>query len=555
MTVAIRDALDLQHGDRIRADVCIVGGGPAGISLALALAGTGAGVVLLESGGADEQTDDARDLNVGTNVGTPYYDLDETRHRALGGASQRWAGWCRPMDPADFDDRDWVAATGWPITYGEMRPFYDEAAELCEIDTAEPPVTPEELPAVYRPPFIGGGVDIATWQASPPTKFGRRYRGALESAPNIDVYTHATAVEVHTTADGTAATGVRVVTPAGDELTVEAPIVALCAGAIETARLLLASHATHANGLGNAFDLVGRYFMEHPHLVTARLIPLPPQLTGRPFVRGIDGGLSGTRDRLAMQRPAGSRKVAYVIDEKVRAKEGLLNYSTHIRTVSKVDREESDTYQAFKLIVNNLRSPSELARQIAGGSLPEGTGRQIGHLVRGLPELSQVIYQEALKRPDELALYTQAEQAPNPDSRVMIDPRDRDATGLPRVRLDWRLTSIDKASIVAVQEVLGRRFLESGLGVLVPEPWFRNGDEGWGPGLRGGHHHMGTARMADDPRHGVVDRTCRVHGVDGLYVGDSAVFPTSGYANPLLTTVAIARRLGAHLRSSAVDSR
>ena len=546
--MALIDAGQVESGTTIQADVCIIGGGPAGISLALALADSHLSVVLLESGGTD-QDDDSRNLNVGVNTGLPYYDLDETRHRALGGSSQRWAGWCLPLHRSDFGEREELPASGWPISYDELLPYYGEAGELCEIGPIIEDAPTNHLPVVYQEPFVGGDVQVVTWQGSPPTKFGSVYGSTLEQDPTVTVFTHATATEVLTNDEGTAATGVRVVTRSGGGFSVSSSTVVLCAGAIETARLLLASRTVHSNGIGNEYDLVGRYFMEHPHLVTARLLLMPPWLTGRPSVPGVDRGLRGVRGRLAIQRPSGASKAAYVIAPERRAKEGSLNFSTHLRTVSKVNRAESTTYQAFKLIINNLRSPSQLASQIRSGSLPEGTARQMGYLMKGVPELAQVIWEEALKRPEELALYTQSEQSPNPESRVTLDARDTDASGLPRVQLRWQLSRIDKASVIASHDILRDQFLESGLGVLVPEPAFLDDGDDWGPNLRGGHHHMGTARMANDPRHGVVDSNCRVHSVHGLYVGDSAVFPVSGFANPLLTTVAVARRLGAHLRS------
>jgi hypothetical protein len=155
--MALIDAKQVERGSTVRADVCIVGGGPAGIALALSLVGSRLSVVLLESGGTT-QDPDSRDLNVGVNTGLPYYDLDETRHRGLGGGSQRWAGWCRPLDRSDFEPRDVLATTGWPITYDDLLPFYDEAAVLCEIDPISEDRPTSHLPAIYREPFVGGDI-------------------------------------------------------------------------------------------------------------------------------------------------------------------------------------------------------------------------------------------------------------------------------------------------------------------------------------------------------------------------------------------------------------
>lgn len=548
--MAIDDADRLPAETELTADVCIIGGGPAGISVALALASSKASVILLESGGTSEETS-LQDLNRGENVGLGYYQLDETRYRLLGGSSERWAGWCLPMDRSDFDARPWVPTTGWPIAYETMVPYYRQAALLCELGEVEfSPPKDHDIPAIYRRPFVGEDVEIVTWQGSPPTKFGRVYRDDLEEGHNLTVLTHATAVEVLTNDEATHATGVRVVAGSGQEFKVSASTVVLCAGAIETARLLLASRSARPNGLGNEHDLVGRHFMEHPHLVTARLELLPPGMTRRPFVGALDRGFFGTRERLAMQRPKGTAKIAYTISDQRKRRDQLLNFSTHIRTVSKISREDSDAYQAFKLVVNNMRSPLELSSQVMRGTLPLGASEQMKRILLGTPEILQLVYHEGLKRPTELAFYTQSEQVPNPDSRVTLDDTNRDASGLPRVILNWRLSRIDKESIMTAHEILATRFLASGLGVLVPEPAFRDDGPDWGPGLRGGHHHMGTVRMADDPRDGVVDSNGRVHSVRGLYVGDSGVFPTGGFANPLLTLVALAWRLGKHLERS-----
>ena len=546
--VAIRDGNQIPAGTTIEADVCIIGGGPAGITVALELAKSSVNVVLLESGGLKDDPE-PQELNAGTNTGLDYYALDETRFRVLGGSSDRWAGWCRRMDRSDFDARSWVDTTGWPIAYDDMLPFYRVAARLCQLDTLDPePPDPEGLSPVYRKPFVGNDVEIATWQGSPPTKFGRVYRPDLESATNVTVLTHTTANEITTNEDGVRATGAVAISGAGTTFTVTTPTVVLCAGAVETARLLLASRSSRPAGLGNDHDLVGRYFMEHPHLVTARLRLLPPGTAGRPPLDPIDRGFLGTRARLAMQRPTGSAKVAYIIAEERRRSEEMLNFSTHIRTVSTVSREDSEAYQAFKLVANNMRSPREMVAQARSGAIPEGASEQLRRIAVGAPEIARVIYQEALKRPKELALYTQSEQVPNPSSRVVLDDTQVDASGLPRVQLHWQLSEIDKASISRAHAILGQQFAQSGLGELIPDPAFENDGPDWGPGLRGGHHHMGTARMADDPRHGVVNKHGRVHSVHGLYVGDSAVFATGGYANPLLTLVALAARLGGHLK-------
>lgn len=542
--MAIQDAAQIPRGSELETDVCVVGGGPAGISLALRLAAsTGLEVVLLESGGLDSEQW-AQDLNEGLNVGLDYYDLTVTRHRVLGGSSHKWAGWSRPMDPLDFEKRSWVPDSGWPVSYAEMQPYYEDAAILCQLESEQWSPNPDTpLPPLYLDPFVGGDVEVALWQGSPPTKFGITYRKDLDSSGRITTIIDATATEILSNEAGTKATGIRVASVGGNEFTVKARAVVLAAGAMETARLLLASQSSNPAGLANENDLVGRYFMEHPHLVTGHIALFPGGRTDRPPLAAIDKGLTGARARLALQRPAGSMKVAYTVARSRQETDQLLNFSTHFRTVSPVSREDSDAYQAFKLAVGNLRSPRRFWHQIRTRSLPEGVGSLALRLFKGTPEILSVIYHEALRRPRELALYTQSEQSPNRDSRITLDDTRSDAFGVPLLRLDWQLSRIDKESVVRAQQIVGDQLERAGVGRLVPGEPFKRDDSDWGTNLRGGHHHLGTARMSETAAHGVVDPSGQAHTVHDLYVADSAVFPTGGFANPLLTTVAWSLRV------------
>lgn len=546
--MTLQQITSVPRGTEMQAEVCVVGGGPAGIAFAVALEeATDLDIILVESGGLEIEPT-TRELNLGTNIGLPYYDLTESRARVLGGASESWAGWCRPLDPIDFEERPWFPHSGWPISYEEMRPYYDRAARLCQLESQQWIPTAELLlPSMYLPPFIGEDVEIAVWQGSPPTKFGAVYRDQLASSSQIQVILGATATEILSNQAANLATGVRVAGLDGNEISIRAKVVVLAAGALETARLLLASTQATPAGLANEHDLVGRYFMEHPHLVTAKIELYPERAHNRPYLPAIDAGRRGIGARLSMQRPSGAIKVAYTVSEQRQKAEHLLNFSTHLQTVGPVNRDHSDAYRAFKLVVGNLRSPRRLLRQLRTGTLPAGTAGLARRLVKGSPEIMNVIYHEALRRPTHLALYTQTEQAPNPESRLTLDWSRRDALGMPRINLDWRLSSIDKESVIRSQQIVGNRLEIAGLGRLVPEEPFTDDSPDWGPGLRGGHHHLGTARMSHNPRTGVVDGNGRAHTVTNLYLADSAVFPTSGFANPMLTIVAWALRLADHV--------
>jgi choline dehydrogenase-like flavoprotein len=544
------NAQQVPDGHLIEADLCIVGGGPAGITIARELANTGINVCLLESGGPDEE-ESIQSLAQGEVTGRPYYPLDETRFRVFGGASGRWAGWSRPPEPIDLELREWIPHSGWPLGWEELEPYLREATELCQLEYPDFDLSHwnANIPELYGPHFSSDGIRTTVWQGSPPTKFGVVYRDELKRARNIAIYLYANAVELETNAKADRITGVRVAVLDGQRFRVRAKAYVLAAGAMETARLLLASNAIRPMGLGNDRDLVGRYFMEHPHVVTGHLRITPYAATERALIPAVDRALRGAYARVALQRPSGNIKVAYTLDPEVQRREKLLNFSAHLTTGDYQRRKESKAYQSLKLVVGNLRSPRRVAEQIRHHTLPAGLGRHVRNLVTNLDDVLGTVADEVVRKPTRLEIFAQTEQSPNPESRVMLSDR-RDALGMPQIRLDWRLAPLDKWSLRRSQELLGERLQAAGLGTLEAQDWVLSDDDRWGATMHGGHHHLGTARMSDDPQHGVVDPAGRVHGVDNLYVSDGSVFPTSGYANPLLTIVALGVRSARHLRTT-----
>ncbi|HEX8957238.1 MAG TPA: FAD-dependent monooxygenase, partial [Burkholderiaceae bacterium] len=123
------DTRSVEQGVNVDTAVCIIGGGAAGISLALEMDKKGIDCCLLESGGFDAD-DETRDLCRGRDTGLPYMFADGCRGRFLGGSSNCWGGWCRPLDPWDFDRRDWIAHSGWPFGLDELSPYYRRAHGL-----------------------------------------------------------------------------------------------------------------------------------------------------------------------------------------------------------------------------------------------------------------------------------------------------------------------------------------------------------------------------------------------------------------------------------------
>ncbi|HEU4616718.1 MAG TPA: FAD-dependent oxidoreductase, partial [Gammaproteobacteria bacterium] len=271
----IIDARGVAEGTRLDADVCIIGAGAAGITLARELAGGPLDVCLLESGGL---TPDARTqaLYEGKNVGWPYYSLDALRLRFFGGTTNHWGGVCRPLDDIDFAARSWVPSSGWPFGKAELDPYYRRAHEVCQLGPYDYDVAAIEDASRQRFHLDAARLETTMCQYSPPTRFGQVYREALERAPNVRTYLYANAVDLVPVESGRALSHVQAATLEGARFTVHARRFVLATGAIENARLLLASNGNRAGGLGNDHDLVGRFFMEHLSFPAGLLVPTMP---------------------------------------------------------------------------------------------------------------------------------------------------------------------------------------------------------------------------------------------------------------------------------------
>src|SRR5918994_4397876 len=236
-----QDARELDDGHVLECDLCIVGGGAAGITIARAFAGAKLEVCLLESGGL-EYEEEVQDLYRGANIGLPYFELDISRLRFFGGATNHWAGRCRPLDELDFEHRPWVPLSGWPFGRAELEPYYREAQKICELGAYDYTPGPWLNPGQEALPFDPAKVVSRVWQFSPPTLFGEVYGGELEAAENILLLLHASVVNIAANEAGSEVQGLQVATLAGKRLGVRARAYVLACGGLENPRLLLASN-------------------------------------------------------------------------------------------------------------------------------------------------------------------------------------------------------------------------------------------------------------------------------------------------------------------------
>jgi choline dehydrogenase-like flavoprotein len=542
----ITNANTIPNGACLRADVCVIGAGPAGIALTLDLSARGLSVLLLESGFAQEDAK-TQSLYEGEVADERLHSPpDKYRQRRLGGSTAIWGGRCMPFDPLDFETRSHVPHSGWPLSYEDLLPYYPRANALAEAGRfsyqAEEALGPSAGPLIEgfnSPRVLTNGLE----RFSCPTHFGSRYAKQLQVAPDVKVLLGANCTAVRLQPDACAVGSVEVTTLSGTRFSVASRATVLATGGLETARLLLASRDVAPAGIGNFHDVVGRYYMCHIAGNVGRLTIQGP-------TRNVRHGYEVTPEGIYCRR-----RLAVAPEEQRRL--GLANAVARLHFPRITDPTHrngvlSGLFLARKLIsyeygkrLNDgaTANPGTYARHLLNVVTdPLDTTAFLTHWLthRSLAErkFPSVILRN---RTNSFSLEMHGEQMPQPDSRITINDKV-DVLGMPQVRVDWRYSQGDINSMRETLNVLVQEFASSGVARFeydhetLEEDLMRFGAYGG--------HHIGTARMGQDVRTSVVDADCQVHSVNNLFVAGSAVFPTSSQANPTLTLIALSLRLG-----------
>ena len=507
--------------EQVHTGICIVGSGPAGMTVAMELERLGVDCLLLESGGrVPDQAYTA--LNETRQIGIKTDPVVANRVRGLGGTSALWGGLCRRLDAMDMERRPWVPHSGWPIGLTDLLPHYRTAHRILELPPAQYNLQVLRSTGADPGPVLEDRdfENTAFYYDNSPVRFGPRYGPQLESSRRIRTILDSTVVDIVTDDEGQRVVALEVSTLGGKRFRVLAQRFILAAGAIQTARLLLNADSVHRTGLGNTHDMVGRYFMQHPVLYRPRLL------------------MFNAKSRYRLRRE-GKNKVSLLtaIKQDAAREHQLLNFHFFLLQTQPPGERE--------LLLRRL--PPSIRRMVQ--DMPVARVGEVGEVPEYMSDLRSVLAPQSNPQTFYVPLEIRAEQAPNPDSRITLD-RERDQLGLRRAVMDWRLNELDQTSLQAGMRLLGGSVARNGIGRIQSGPDQLAIPEVGTAFLHGGNHQYGTTRMGDSPRSSVVDRDCRVHGLANLYIAGSAVFPTTGYANPTLTIVAIAARLAEHLARS-----
>ena len=506
--------------DSRRATVCVIGSGFSGAVVAVELAAAGIDVLVLEAGSADP--DHRLDQMLDRVEVSGRTELRFGFARQLGGASNLWAGRVAPLEAIDFEQRDWIPHSGWPIARADLDPYFARAAEILAI----PDHHAFERHGHSAPAFaVSAQLELKSFQwARKPFNAARYLDRAAGQYGNLRVLTGSTVVELREHEHARSVAGAIVARSDGGSERIDADHFVIAAGGIETPRLLLASTAVRPEGIGNDRGVVGRYLATHPKANMATLVLRRALSTRHPLF--TDHALPGGVMRCGLGFTAAAQRELRLLNHYVQ----VLPFAEYranrlFERFRGSERFNSPLIDRSPLIAGHVTGAGKIAFEMIGraGRLQPRTGKFV--------------------------LRAFLDQRPDAANRVTLSPK-KDARGMPLADVHWKFSADDRASVIDFFERLDRAVV--GVERLDFARLRESGD--WP--LIGLHSHfMGTTRMGTDPTVSVTDGDGRVHGSQNLFIAGPSLFTTPGFANPVYTVIALALRLADHLKPLAIRTR
>ncbi len=552
------DALKLDDEHFFETDICIVGAGISGITLAKKLSELGNDVTLVEAGG-ERGHSGYQDIFKG-EIENYHTDSPLTQFRSsqLGGTSGFWGGRCIPFDEMDFKKRSYIKNSGWPIGLVDIEPFYPEALELCEAGAFE--FSPR-APKLFGPDFpydsqeLDSALKQLTERWSPPTNFWKKYHESLKKHANLTVIYNAVCSELTLTDNLQKITSSKFLTTQDTKLWIRSNNYILAAGGVENVRILLNNNSQLPNGIGNKNDNVGRYYMSHLNGVIGEFTLSSPEHSKTNtyyrdecgvFVRNYIGICSG---KLIEQKipNISLRPHFHAVGDPIHGSSILsaIYYAKNVRAIARRVPMNLDPIGGLskdalmKLHFGHFRN---LLQDFPG--LASFVPSFLLNNVLGTRRIPSILQQP---KDGSFPMLYQSEQTPLPTSRIYLGKR-KDQFGHRRIKIHYDVADSDFEAIIRAHQLFKQQVEDSKVGKFefIDLELVKEMRRQMQP-VQG--HFIGGTRMSTQPQKGVTDLNCKVFSVENLFIAGSSVFPTNAAANPTLTIIALALRLAAHLNS------
>lgn len=524
----IIDGYKLSSKKHFSCDICIIGAGVAGITLANELLDTSSLTITLVESGDEIYKQETQDLYSPEKKPDLYEDPTYNRLRLLGGSSNHWQNNTSPLDPIDFESRDWIPNSGWPISYKDIEPYYIKAAEYCGTKSDKYNLeywskTLNSTDLFKQSKIIETNIAKA---ATPPTRFFNEHGHSLKISQKITLLKNTNLVDLDYDLERQRVKEVSVSAKPGLIHTIDAKVFILCAGGIENARLMLEFNQKFNNKLGNQHSNVGRYFMDHPIIRPAILYP------------------NKQKDFSLYQHQIVSN----------RAVSGFMQFSSTFLKENKCTNlrmplNSQNEYEA-SLAIESLHMLSDNYKQ---NRLEKHFGKHILNILSDLDMVLEGASRKSLNKSlfdsasdfEGYKLPIMIEQTPNRNNRIKLGTEE-DRFGLRKILIDWELGQFEIDNLWRILPYMSNEIGRLNLGRIRLLKEFE--DRLFGRKMYFSHHHMGTTRMANSPVNGVVDKNLKVFTTKNLYISSSSIFTTGGHLPPTLTIAAFSVRLAKHIK-------
>jgi hypothetical protein len=508
----------------MKCDVCVIGSGAVGLVVAVNLASRGRRVVLLEGGGVGlEQR--SQDLYRAVSVGHPFKGLDISRFRVLGGTTTFWGGQVIPLDPIVFEERPWLTAARWPITKKELDPYFFEAYRSVGLGNVELDDTEVWRLLGVQPLELAENLELVLTRWIPKRNFARLFKRNIDGQENLKVVVHANMTHFSTDESGERISEIHARTIGGKKLTVQANSAVLTCGAIENARLLLQPLCGSKRSPWGDNRWVGRGYVDHLDSTagTVRIVNLTKFHSLFDTIH-LGGFMYYPKIRLS---------------SAAQRQEKLIDIAAHFS----YDTRYADHLENIKMF----------CRSIIDGRIPNNVWAVPNHILSvakiSYPLVLRYLREHRSFKPSDASvrLELSCEQIPIADSVVRQAPREVDALGMCCAEIDWKINGAELKTFATFARRIRDGLKHHGLAEVELDSELDNLDPAFFSRVHDANHQMSTTRMAPTAKDGVVDANLRVYGTSNLYVAGASVFPTTGFANPTFTAIALGLRLCDHL--------